>query len=70
MLICSLFLLDYQRNNLFCAGNSLYKKPFNFMSLLGCLLTAEENLVVHIEWNVFIYCGNPLGKKKKKMVNK
>ena len=36
------------------------------MSLLGCLLTAEENLVVHVEWNVFIYCGNPAGKNKKR----
>ena len=36
------------------------------MSQLGCLLTAEKNLVVHIEWYVFIYCGNPVGKNKKR----
>ena len=36
------------------------------MSLLGCLLTAEENLVVRVECNVFIYCGNPVGKNKKR----
>ena len=36
------------------------------MSLLGCLLIAEENLVVHVEWNVFIYCGNPVEKDKKR----
>ena len=35
------------------------------MSLLGCLLTAEENLIV--ERNVFVYCGNLVGKVKKKV---
>ena len=32
------------------------------MSLLGGLLTAEENLIV--VWNVYGYCGNPVGKSK------
>ena len=63
MLICSLFSLDYQWNNL-PVPKIAFIKTFHYMSPLGRLLTAEEILIV--ECNLYSYCGNQVGKRKKK----